>query len=285
MKTIGKILVITHARWWSNKKNWLVIAASLLFSAYTYLPLTKLTMFFHGKIPPVAFVFYMSFFQMLVLQGGVSTLMYADFYGEDEFTLWSIQRVGRIRFLTSQMIYIILVSAIYVSFLVILSWLFTIPVIGIHNKWGKILKTLGSSDLMKMSEVSGVTMTYGFSSMIMDTLTPYGALGFSALFMWLTTIFIGFIQLFSSVLFTRMTGIIICGVFIAMTLFSMFSGFITLGKWLFFISPLSWNNISVLDWYKTGTMPSWQYGVIFLVTSILIMGVISVIRFSGKDLS
>ena len=282
MRIVGRCVSIAVGKWLGSKKSIAILGISVLFGAYAYLPLIKAAAAFHETIPPVLFIFFYSFFTLQILYGGVCTLLYSDILTTDEYTLWSIQRAGRKNYMTGLCLFVFLLAAMYTLLHFFISFLITIPVIGSLKDWGKILRTMSTDPTVILKRI-GNGSNVAVASKIINKLTPFSAVLFSSLLIWLTTSFMGMIQLFFTVFMDRMTGIIVSGICISMTFFSMYLGRMTIGGWLFYISPLSWINISILDWYKTKDSPSPAYAVIFLLAGNLIMGILSVIRYNKKD--
>ena len=71
---------------------------------------------------------------------------------------------------------------------------------------------------------------------------------------------------------------------VAMTIFAMFAGFVTLGRWLNYISLLSWSYIGLLDLTKSGNWPTVRYAITFLLAGILLMTGSAMLWYTNKDL-
>ncbi len=269
-------------RWMENSKKWLILGITLLFGGYVFIPMVRVALFFKETLPPVGFVFYLSFFQMIVLHCGVTVLLFTDILKLDAYDYWEIIRTGRKQYIVGQIGLMMGLAAGYVVLLLLLSVVITLPAAGSFRTWGRIIKTM-SQNVQDLVKQSGISISYGVSRSVINRLTPVSALIFSVLFMWLTMVFLGMVRIFCTVFFSKMTGIAISGVLIAMTMFSMFLGWISLGRWLLFVSPLSWANIAVLDWERTGTMPSPSYAALFLIIGNAVMGVCAIAGFSRKD--
>ena len=279
---VGKGVCIAFQRWMGSKRSVLILFITVLFGIFMYLPLVEGARLFHETVPPVGFVFFFSFFTMQVLYGGVCTLLYSDVLTMDEYTLWSIQRIGKRNYMLSCCLYVLVMAGLYTLLQTAVSFLVLLPVRGPLSDWGKILRTMSSDPMVILNRISH-TSNIGVSTRIIRNLTPVSALGFTMLLVWLVTAFMGMLQLFFTVWFGRMSGIAACGFCIGMSVFALFLGRLSLGEWLLYLSPLSWTNIDLLEWSGTGQLPSPVYAVLFLSFGLLLMGVLGVIRFAGKD--
>ena len=266
-----------------SRKFAIILICQLIFCYYIFVPMTRLAMAYRTGIPPAAFVFYLSFYRMLVLHGGVTVFLFSDLLASDSFTLWQILRMGKRSYILGQILYVFLLSFLNVTILYLFSLILTAPVLTSFSEWGKLMYTM-ARNLGSMSEVTGILASFGINEMILNTMSPLDAIGSGMLMLWLTSSFIGTTILFFTVFLNRETGIIVCGIMVSMTMFAMFTGLVTIGKWLNYISPLSWSYIGNLDLHRTGEWPTLRYAVVFLTVGISaeICGIL--IRFPVCDL-
>ena len=97
--------------------------------------------------------------------------------------------------------------------------------------------------------------------------------------------FMGTLILCGNLLSGRLAGLAASGFFIFISYFVVYIGFFTFGPGIYYVSPLSWCNISNLDWRRTGLRPDFSYSLIFLILSCLIMGILSSVFFCRRDIS
>ncbi len=265
-----------------SRKSAVLLGCQLIFCYYVFIPMTQMTIAYGERIPPVAFVFYLSFYRMLVLHGAMTIFLFSDLLEPDSYSLWQTIRMGKKNYILGQIVYIYLISLIYMFVLFLFSLLMTLPVLGPVSEWGKMMFTM-AENLGGMVETTGIMVSYSINTMILDAMTPMEALSCSMLLLWLTSSFVGITILFFTVFFRRSVGIMITGIMVSMTVFAMFAGLITIGRWLIYISPLSWSYIGLLDLYKSGNWPTIWYAVLVLLVGGLIMSGASVIRFGKCD--
>ena len=266
-----------------SRKSAVILICQLIFCYYIFAPMTRLAIAYKTGIPPAAFVFYLSFYRMLVLHGGVTVFLFSDLLAPDSFTLWQILHMGKLNYILGQILYVFLLSFLNTAVLYLYSLILTAPVLTSFSEWGKLMYTMARS-LGSMSEETGILASFGVNEMILNTMSPLEALGAGLLMLWLTSSFVGTTILFFAVFINRETGIIVCGIMISMTMFAMFIGLITVGKWLNYVSPLSWSYIGNLDLYKYGEWPTFRYAVTFLTAGISLETCGILIRFPICDL-
>lgn len=283
LKSVMKCTYINLARWFGSNKSLAVMAVSFVFSYYVYFPVTRIALRYKLTVPPSLFVFYLSHFRMAVLHGGMSVFLFSDVVENDEYAYWNIQRTGRSVYIAGQCIYVLILSFIYTLFLVLLSLIMTAPVLHSFKEWGTMCYTLGEN-LAELTSQTGMMPQIIVSTSVLRALTPLAALLYAILFMWLDCSFLGMIILFFTVLANRMTGIIITGILIGMSMFSLFGGLFMFGPVLRYLSPVTWSNIAAFNWGNDTGYPTSLYAGLVLTVGIILMGSVSCIRYTRKDI-
>ena len=260
----------------------LLCLVQLVFCGCTFVPITKLGLIYRQTIPPVPFVFYLSFYRMLVLYAGTCVILFSGVPETDPFFRFVALRSGRRNYILGQTVYIFVASLLYTLIPILLSVLMTLPVIRWQDTWGPLVISL-SDQPVELSQKTGLYLPVISGTDYLKMFTPLRAAGHSFCFMWAATVFIGAVIGGMRMLISRMSGIVTAGIFVAMSVFSLLLGSITVGQWLSFISPMSWSNPENLDWYHGGRLPSPEYGMSFLLIGTLAMFMIMVICFCHRD--
>ena len=281
-RMIWKCARISLVRLVSSGKWFFLCLVQLVFCWFTFVPITRLGLVYHQAIPPVSFVFYLSFYRMLVLHAGTCVILFSDIPETDPFYHSVALRSGRRNYILGQTSYILIASLLYTLVPIVFSILLTLPVICWQNTWGSLIISL-SDQPIELTQRTGLYLPVITGTDYLKMFTPAQAAGHSFCFMWASTAFIGAVIGGGRMLVSRMSGIVTAGIFVAMSVFSLLLGGITIGKWLAFISPMSWSNPENLDWYHGGRMPSPEYGMSFLIIGIIVMSTIMVICFCRKD--
>lgn len=282
LKICFKCVRISFSRFLGSRNSYLIFSVTLLFLCYMFLPLVKVAHQYQGTLPPAAFAFYLSFPHLLMMQGGVTVLLFSDALTADEYRLWTVSRSGRLNYMVGHILYVFFMSAIYIFILYTGAQVIMLSAVGSMEKWGKILKTLSING--NIIQEAGINLPLGVSEAVVNSLSPAKALWYSILFFWLVLTFMGALQMFLYECFNRSAAMIVSGILIMMTIFTAFTGQNIIGRWLYKISPISWAYIGNLDWYKTGMLPSPGYAAGFLGVGIVVFSIVTCMLFRRKDI-
>ena len=131
----------------------------------------------------------------------------------------------------------------------------TLPAIDWDGDWGVLLHTLAESSA-QVQDQTGVSLSILVAPEILAVFSPVEAALMSFGCIWLSAVFTGILICFFRVYISQMAGIFAAGIFVCMTLLTTSLGMVTFGRWLSFISPLTWAGFHTLDWYYSGISPS-----------------------------
>ena len=267
----------------NSPKTYLTLAVMAIFSFYIFSPVCQLASLYQVPCPPWLFTFFMSFPIMLMVHGGLCLLLFSDGGENDGYSYLMLARCGRKATMIGRLLEVLFTSFLYALTLLVFSVVFILPVLGWDSDWGTLLRTLAESSGI-MAEQSGVSLSFVVSQECIALFTPFQAVVFSFLCLWLSTTFIGVLITFFRVYWERSVGVVVAGFFVCIALFALYLGLITIGYWLQFISPLSWSNFMNLDWYHSGATPSPLYAFSAWGISILGMGSAAVVGFNKRDI-
>ncbi len=259
-------------------KLYLVFIISFIFQYYTFSGLRIVSQYLGQLTTPWVFPFYITVPTMFVTFGGLAMLLFCDVPSLDGQAPFVLIRVGKCDWILGQMLYVLILSFIYTAWNLLCSILVLIPNVTFENEWGSILQTVASYPELIME--SGASVSFGISQDIFEYFSPIQAMALSGGLYWLGTVFLGMIILCFYVLTGRMTGIAVCGFFVAFAYFSCYLGMIGYGSWIRAISPINWSSLTLAD---DSCNVVWKWSVLKYIVLILGLGVTSMIAFCRKD--
>jgi len=275
---------VTLRKWIGNKRIYSVAAVIIVFCFYTFWCLRQYASIVEMPVTPWVFPFFLSFPVMVMVYGCMAALLFCNAPFTDNQMPFLIIRTGRRNFMIGQLFYIVIAAFFFNLLIAIASGLALAPNIVLSSDWGIVLKSF-ANDPQSALGTSSLVITVAIAPAVLDYFTPVTAMLTAFLLMWLVTIFIGMVILFFNVVVGKLSGLIAIGVLIFFSYFSFYLGNLLFGGITYFFSPLSWCNIYALDFISDGkSIPSPGYAVLVLSTLIIIMGTVSVIAFSKKDM-
>lgn len=266
-----------------SSKMLLVFIMMAVFSFYTYSPLCTISDYYKVPVTPWIYPFYLTFPTMLVVNSGMYLLMFSSVGDNDGYADLMIARSGRRAYMIGQLLCIVVLGILYAAVLWAMSILFTIPSVRWDADWGVLLHTLTESS-GQVQVQTGVNLSISVPGEVLSTFTPAAATLMSFTCIWMAGTFTGILICFFKVFISRTAGIFAAGIIICMALFSTMLGTLTFGRWLQFLSPLTWASFIYLDWYYSGITPSPVYAIVVWTVGILGMGLAAVWRFERRDL-
>lgn len=200
------------------------------------------------------------FFQMILILGYV--LIFCDAPFMDQMAPYCILRCGRKRWFIGVIGYIMTISFLYISLVFLLSIILLMPYIYIKIEWGKVLGTLGKTD----------SAMY-FGTLILDyrmqaSYSPIQATGYSLGMAWLNGILTGMLMFAISLFWKRITAVAFAGILAFTPYFAInFSNMFL----MYYFSPPTWMNVTLLTRKKKTNMPTLMYGLLFMGTSLFFL--------------
>ena len=268
----------------SNPKTLVILAIMVIFHYYNFAPILTIARYYGISVTPWVFPFYMSHPSMLTVFGGLCILLFSDAYYLDAYSQFIIARCGRRSYILGQLLYILAASFLFTVCMLLLSLLYILPVMEWSTDWGTLLHTLAQSPEV-VGEQTGASLSIGIDEALLQMASPITVTSMAFICMWLVTAFLGIVMSFFNVVVRKMSGVIAAGVFVGLSYFTVYFGPSIIGRWLLYISPVSWSRINVLDWYYSGILPSPTYAVVVLTLGIVLLGAGSAVKFCRRDLN
>ncbi|GAF66843.1 hypothetical protein BTS2_3748 [Bacillus sp. TS-2] len=262
-----------------NPRIYVVFTLTIAFLAYHSFGLSHFSaeagypvspwIFTHLTTPPV-----MQVFAFLII------LLFCDAPFKDRHTPFLIVRTGRANWIVGQILYIFMAAFIYTLFSFLSSIIVMIPNVEMTFDWGILLQTLANDPMYAPDSV-----TIFFNPEWMALLSPISATLLSLLHFWLVAIFIGLVILCFNLLSNKMLGILVIGIFVFLSFFSVYMGTLLFGMGIYYFSPISWMSLSYVDWSYNGSFPSSIFALVTLSITIIVMSIVSILTFIRKDIN
>jgi hypothetical protein len=219
------------------------------------------------KMSPWVFPFLYNSKYVKILFFAPLLLLFCDAPFIDSTQPYVICRSGRIAWSVGQLLYIVVLSALYFLFLLAVSCLFILGSVEPSLEWGKVLGTLANTDA-----AGKLDLLCFVNNQVLSYFTPLQATWFTFLLSWLVGIFLGFvIYALNSLTGTRSLGVVAAAFFLVLD--SAVVGIPLLIRW----SPVSWSSISNIGIGEFSLYPSYPYVMAVLLVALGILAVLSVV--------
>lgn len=269
VKKIFCIAMYSIRQWITNPR---IICLFVLMSAFVWNDfevIGNLTGMTGIKTNPLIFPFFSSdpVKQLILLAGIVFLFSDAPFINKNQ--PYIIIRSKRIPWVLGQILYIVMASAIYFLFLMLVSILVLLPYgTFATNGWGKIIQTLAQTDVGAQ-----IKLQFGITKEITTFYSPFEAFGLSFLLNWGVACFLGLLLFVINMKFNRMLGLVAAGVIL------FFDLLVTnmLPPTFYHFSPVSLSRLSVLDPMGVSLFPKLTYPFVFFSVSIVVLSALLVV--------
>jgi hypothetical protein len=252
-------------RWGTSPRHYVIAVLAALWVHHMVSPLLAFSRMVDVKITPWAFPFFAgSWNSALVILLGV-VLLFCDAPFAHEGTPYECVRAGRRSWVCAQILYVLMASAAYVLLLVGVSVLCLVPNMDWANEWGRVYNTLAQTNAGW--EYSAVAMSYK----IILSYSPWAALLWTMLLLYLETVFVGLVMFAVNVVGKRV-GSVVAGMVLA---FLPAFASVVVVPWFYYLAPTAWANLDLLGTSSMSMYPSLRYALVAL--SAAIVGLVIVI--------
>lgn len=259
-------------KWATDYRMW-TIAALLVIMVQIYVDdMQKVAALLGTKISIWIFPFLYVQYHTKVIFTLPVVLMFCNAPFTDKNQVFVFTRTGRIKWLSGQVLYIFIASAVYYLFILFLTFISTLFVAESSLDWGKTLYMIANSNVASTAEAYFLNVP----NIILEYFTPVQAVFFTFLTSWLSAVLIGMIIFFSNLISnTRFIGIIISSLLVVWTVL------VSMGGWMDYVrfSPISWNTLNNIDVGNITAKPAFSYCmcvygglIIVLIAGIFIFG-------------
>lgn len=271
-KTIFHMCTVNFRNWSTDYKIWTAAVLLLLFCR-TY---TKDYGYFCYSIQmnmsPWVFPILIGARYLRILFFLPLILIFCNAPFIDNNQPYLIVRSRRLAWSLGQILYIILATAAYFLFLILIMISYIIPHVNWSLSWGKVLSTLANTNA---SQSMGLNIIVP-KQLLLD-FTPVQAMWFSFLLCWFAGIFLGLVIYFINS-WSQNKG---WGVFIG-AFFVVFDSFAISIPTLCWVSPITWSALGCIDIGHTTSYPPITYIYIMYLVLIGIL-IVTSIRINKKQ--
>lgn len=260
------------------KKETLCIRSFLLcimLYVYIYTILQPIKEFVENvKVSPTVWIFpymvndYLT--QLIFVIGGVFLFSTAPF--EDEMKKYIEARTGRFSWNSGNILYIILMSFLYVIFLFFSSILFLLPHIQWSMEWGKVWNTIAKNG----SITRGYNFNLSISEYLMGVYSPLKATVMTIFLEWACMAWLGLMIYFFNNKYNKKIGNLIAAMIVLLDVMIYNAG----SPWAYHFSPVTLSKLTTFVTYNIYYGVTLKYAVQFYAITIPIW--IILIILSGK---
>lgn len=262
-------------KWPTNPRLYVLGLLLIAFQTSYVLPISQFSRAVYVPATPWIFPFLTSDPTLLLMLMLGIVMLFCDAPFIDAHQPYLIIRAGKRNWLLGQIGYIMLASALYFFFIIMVSVLLLLPNLTFSFEWGKILGTLALTDAGTQFK-SILPISYSLQL----NYTPVEAMAYNFLMNWLVGTFLGLLIFVLNMRFRREIGVIIS----TFLVFLQFFYFSTRNLPMFCLSPVSWASLINLDITHTSALPSITYAVSVLIGLNLILIFLAHIIAHKKDI-
>lgn len=278
-----RIGLIGLRKWNSNLRVGAVFAVLLVYIFYIFSGVRLLCRDQDIAVTPWILSGIFTHQDNLTLLLMLPVLLFCDAPFLDIQSPYSVIRSGRHRWVLGQCLYVVFASMLYPLIIYAASLIFCLPNLSFSTKWGHILKMYSTTFTKEFGE--RYKATFMMSGTVMDAYTPVQATLLTFLLVMLVSVFLGLLILALNLRFRRVVGLAAASCFVFLDFFAAWFKEIQgpLGSAVYFISPVSWCNLSN---FKNGieVRPTLPYALIVLLVLDALLILLSVWQMKNREI-
>lgn len=275
--------LINFRKWVVNPKIYTLFALILVFNIWNFSGVYDYARMVGEGVSPWMFPHLLIYPTVVPIYGFFTMLLFSDAPFIDRHMPLLLVRTGRMTWLSGQLLYIVLTSLAYTMINFLITIISFIPYIDFTTDWGRVIRTLAVNPSSASNK--GIQVTTPVQNSIVSSFSAIEATLISLVLFFLVTLFIGIVIFSLNLILGKMSGVIVVGVLVFISYFSIFVGQLTVGLKIYYFSPLSWMSLQYIDWHSSGASPSFAYAITFLlVTSIILIGM-TFFSFAKQDIN
>lgn len=203
----------------------------------------------------------------------LAILLFCDAPFLEQTELFVLIRSGRVRWLLSQVLYVVSLSAAYVTWIVFCSILTVFPQGALMGDWGSLLYSLANTNAPDLVELG-----FRISPSMLTQFQPISAMLYEFLICFLSTVFLGSVMFCVDLVTYRVAGVVLGSLLVLEQFLASNSS----GYAFFYLSPISWINLERISFQAGGMTPSLTYVCCFLLGVSLLGWLVSFVVFRKK---
>lgn len=276
---------VNIGKWVLNPR---IITAFILFAFLEYrsiIDVGKLCDYYGIKCALWVFPFYMGNPTMGILLGAVFVLFYCDAPFCRSDSMYMIIRMGKLKWISGQIIYIAVSSFLITVYHILVSFLTVIPFAEFTSDWGEMLPMIanGTVSFEVQQKLGAMIMIYPTPEML-SLWKPWELMILSSVLLWVHIMFIAFLIMAVNTVVKHMYGAVAAGFLIGFQYFSIYIGYMFFGDLVSYLSPLSWVSPGNINYSMNQTgIAGPEYVYSFLTISILFFIGATIAAFCKKD--
>ncbi len=261
----------------------LIVALMVLFNFYEFRGINIATEYYNAKMSAYIFPFITTISTSMLINNALIIFLFANLPDIDKFSQYIIMRAGRTVVSLGETLYILVVSIIYTVLRFIFTFIFYLPNADFSNEWGPLIYYFaeGRNDIRTET---GAYIGFLTSEVVMDKFAPIQMTLLSVSLMIVLCFFMGSLIRFFNQVVAPTSGIIVSGVFAAMSYFAVHFAPLAYGNVIDYVSPFSWLSLANLDVFNP-EKPSLFYVFTFMLIGVVIFVVGSYITLIKRDLA
>lgn len=276
IKQSFRVCLQNFRKWTTDYRIWILAILLLILVHENVRNLSDISAELGIKSTLWSFPFLYSQYHMKLIFTLPLLILFCNAPFADKNTLLVLARSGRGAWITGQILYIAISSAVYYLFLFLCTVLLSLPSADWTTEWGKLIYTLAYTGAAGEAghhfiQVSGFVITY---------FTPLQAVWFTFLLSWLSAVMLGLIVCGFNVLTnTKYIGCAASGIVIVFSCFVSVFG----GNRLLPYSPVSWITLDQIDVGGFTEHPSFSYCIgvyLVILTGLIIVNALGGRRFN-----
>lgn len=256
----------------TSSKIYIVMILSFMYIQFMLNPVKIFAENVGIKVAPYLFPFLLTsnysvkIFLLLVI------LLFCNAPFIDEAQLYILVRTGRRKWCAGQILYIMILSGLYILLLAVFTVIILIPELSIEAGWGKVINTFAQT---------GIAASHGipvpFDYLIILKYNPITALILEGLLCWLLFILFGNIIFTVNMKISKFAGNIIA---VCLIFFQMIAE--EIAPILTYFSPASWVSLSFLNINNTNPYPGVTYALAVMVIINFVCITVSIVSVKNK---
>ncbi|MBE6938164.1 MAG: hypothetical protein E7460_06375 [Ruminococcaceae bacterium] len=275
-----RIALTNIKKWRSEPTVWLVFVVLLLYVVYFFGPVYL----FAGEHDETVSAWIVSGFfthgMMAIIYVALIGLMFCNAPYYDSSSQFYVIRVGRVRWIMGQILYVCIASFIMVLFIWLTSWLMLLPRISFSNDWGRVIRsavmngTLSPEHSLRVFFVSNI-----------EAYEPIRTSILSFVMAWSVTFFGGMLFMMLNAVAGKVLSFTVFGVLWFLCMLPDFTMLFQWGKIVFYVDFFRYVSVfSAREYCGLDYWPPlwWCLGIVLI--GIIIFSVVTVIVFCRRDL-
>ena len=270
---VVRLLLSNWRRILGNPRFYIVFVAALIYTWDLSKGIVEYAMIADYPTSLWVFPLYMSNSNAVLIFFLLVILLFCGAPFLEQTESFVLIRSGRLRWLISQAIYVISLSAAYVLWLVFCSIITVFPQGALMNNWGSLLYSLANTNAPDLVELG-----FRISPSMLTQFDPISAMIYELLICFLSTVFLGSLMFCVNLVSHRVVGV----AFGSLIVLEQFLASNSSGYAFFYLSPISWINLERISFQAGGMTPSLAYVCCFLAGVSLIGWLVSYIVFRKR---